>query len=366
MKSVLRAYQEKHETELTELESSLLQSYLNCKDKLDGTSCVVTTHKYFLTLPENILQQYEVIIDEDILMSIFKNTESISFQDLRYVLSQGGIPEPYRSRVEQLMRMPDESVGKMTFGKLRYDERDAIYEKELEIRSSLIGFLESSTYHIDLASEKINYFTAQDLPKVKMIVVSATLKRELYHDYCQEDKIFYCEVEKAEYKGKLLQYSAYSVTRNCLEQVGYEVMENKVKSITGNEKINIITFKKYSEGREIYFGKTEGFNEYKGKDIAVIGTPYSIPFIYRLIGTYLGYDGNDCMCRRNVIYNGYRFPIMSYGTQKMQELLFYFLQSELEQAIGRARLLRYDCTVYLFSNFPCNQAEIIQEDYLDL
>ena len=34
-------------------------------------------------------------------------------------------------------------------------------------------------------------------------------------------------------------------------------------------------------------------------------------------------------------------------------------ESELEQAVGRARLLWHDCTVYLFSNFPVQQAQII-------
>ena len=38
--------------------------------------------------------------------------------------------------------------------------------------------------------------------------------------------------------------------------------------------------------------------------------------------------------------------------------------AELEQAIGRARLLRENCTVYVFSNYPCQQAELVQEKYL--
>lgn len=365
VKGKIRTFIKGHKEELTDTEIWALDFYLNCKEKLDGTTCVVTTHKYFLALPEKILQQYEIIIDEDILMSIFKNTESISLKDLRYALSKGGVPARIRSRVEEIARMHDGSVGFTGIGKVNHGESDEIYEKELDLCSSLLGFLESSVYHIDSAGEKIDYFTAQPLPKVKMIIVSATLKLELYQDYCCDIPVFYYEAGKVKYKGKLLQYTAYPVTRHYLEQVSYETMEKKAKAIAGNEEIDIITFKKYSAGKDIYFGKTEGFNQYQGKDIAVIGTPYSVPFIYQLIGTYLGYDKNDHMCRRKVVYNGYSFPLMAYGNQKMQELLFYFLQSDLEQAIGRARLLRYDCTVYLFSNFPCNQAEIIQKDYLE-
>ena len=40
------------------------------------------------------------------------------------------------------------------------------------------------------------------------------------------------------------------------------------------------------------------------------------------------------------------------------------IESELEQAVGRARLLRHACTVHLFSNFPLKQAKMIDEfDY---
>ena len=39
--------------------------------------------------------------------------------------------------------------------------------------------------------------------------------------------------------------------------------------------------------------------------------------------------------------------------------------SEMEQCIGRSRLLRENAVVYVFSNFPCVQAEIIQTDYLE-
>jgi hypothetical protein len=39
------------------------------------------------------------------------------------------------------------------------------------------------------------------------------------------------------------------------------------------------------------------------------------------------------------------------------------IESELEQAIGRARLLRNKCTVHLFSNFPLPQAKMMEFEY---
>lgn len=126
----------------------------------------------------------------------------------------------------------------------------------------------------------------------------------------------------------------------------------------------IITFKMLNESKNIYFGKTEGFNVYEGKNLLVLGTPHNVPFIYQLIGCSLGYEADEKMTVLEAENNGYLFQIMTYKNQDMRNLQFYFLESELEQAVGRARLLRYPCTVYLFSNFPLMQAEINQGDYM--
>jgi hypothetical protein len=57
---------------------------------------------------------------------------------------------------------------------------------------------------------------------------------------------------------------------------------------------------------------------------------------------------------------------MTYKNEQLRELQLYFISKELEQCIGRARLLRNDCTVLVFSNFPVEQSELIQDDYLDI
>lgn len=67
---------------------------------------------------------------------------------------------------------------------------------------------------------------------------------------------------------------------------------------------------------------------------------------------------------RRVDYNGYNFLITTYEDALLREIQLHSLESELEQAIGRARLLRYDCTVWLFCGFPCEQAELHMENYL--
>ena len=117
---------------------------------------------------------------------------------------------------------------------------------------------------------------------------------------------------------------------------------------------------------EIHFGKTEGFNTYKGLDIAVIGTPHNSPILYKLVGAMLGYSTSGSLHKYRVERKGFSYTMMTYGDEEMRNLQLFFIESELEQAVGRARLLREDCTVYVFSNYPCQQAELIQDSYLEL
>lgn len=57
--------------------------------------------------------------------------------------------------------------------------------------------------------------------------------------------------------------------------------------------------------------------------------------------------------------------MMTYTDKNLREIQLYMIGSEMEQCIGRSRLLRENAVVYVFSNFPCVQAEIIQTDYLE-
>ena len=75
----------------------------------------------------------------------------------------------------------------------------------------------------------------------------------------------------------------------------------------------------------------------------------------------MGFNTDDRLCQRFVEHNGYRFKFMTYDDDNMRMLQFYLIESIIEQTIGRAR---FECTVYLFSNFPVRQTEIIQEEYL--
>lgn len=351
--------------ELNDAQYSRLNEYLGSKEGLEDYKCIVTTHAMFLSLRYEVIRKYEVVIDEDILMNIFKNTASIGFDDLRLALKEEAIPKEERCFVEQLLEASNDTVRVKNPLELTANQLEYIYNKKLKINASLVDFLQANSYHVDMLNKRIDYFNAKRIPDIKMTIVSATLKEELYKNYCMGQKICMMEVPAAKYKGKLIQYTAHSMSRSNVSEVGYDNMIKYVDKIIGSGKRNIITFKKYTGDSEIYYGKSEGYNEYKGKDLVVIGTPHNVPFVYYLIGAYLEYDIEDKLCVRMTENDTYSFKFMTFENIKMRNLQFYFIESELEQAIGRARLLRYDCNVYLFSNYPCRQAEIIEEEYLE-
>ena len=122
---------------------------------------------------------------------------------------------------------------------------------------------------------------------------------------------------------------------------------------------NMITFKKYNIG-DMYFGNAIGCDCLKGQDIDVVGTPYQVDFLYKLFPFSIGLDVNEDAVMKPcwVVHNGYIFRFTTYGEQDdiLRKFHLWMVESELEQAVGRARLLRYDCTVNLFSNFPLKQA----------
>lgn len=112
----------------------------------------------------------------------------------------------------------------------------------------------------------------------------------------------------------------------------------------------------------LHFGNTEGSNALEGQDILVAGTPYHADFLYKLIAFTLGYDFDEDeeVIPQTICRNGYRVWINTYQNKDLQKVHLWMMDSELDQAAGRARLLRHDCTVHLFSRYPMKQAEIIK------
>ena len=111
---------------------------------------------------------------------------------------------------------------------------------------------------------------------------------------------------------------------------------------------------------EYHYGAIEGLNVLEGKDIAVVGLPNTHETVYKLYGMLMGIDPEKDTWRYHKIqYNGYEFYLNTFADYKLRTIQLWMIESNLEQAVGRARLLRYPCTVTVFARFPIDQAEIV-------
>ena len=147
------------------------------------------------------------------------------------------------------------------------------------------------------------------------------------------------------------------MSRFCIDHSAEIISELQHK--WGFDDNHVITFKSQDKG-SLHFGNTEGSNSLEGEDILVIGTPYHAEFIYKLAALLfdIDFDEDEKAEKQLVEHNGYKTYFTTFSNPKLRDIQFWMLESELEQAVGRARLLRKDCTVHLYSNFPLHQAQM--------
>lgn len=342
---------------------------------------IITTHAYLSLMQKEFLSNYTIIIDEDFLqLQVFTRINSISISCLSE-LAEKDIPF-YSKLADEMLRTKVGEYKKIEFTEYASPLLESQL-KELEyfgVNDNINDLIDAKTYvkvkDIDSKEEIIKYFCPLFIPTMKYIVLSATFNEKIYRLYFKEHLMVYTYPEKkAAYQGKLVQYTYHSLGRKDLSKKleVFSVAQEKLKE----SKPEVISFKnnrilpKNMDGLNsagIHFGNSTGLNSLAGKNIAIIGTPYKTEEYYKLIACYLGVDVNLSSNRRpsfrRVKYKKANFLITTYKDEILREIQLYSLESELEQCVGRARLLRNHCTVYLYSAFPCEQAEIHIENYL--
>jgi hypothetical protein len=192
-------------------------------------------------------------------------------------------------------------------------------------------------------------------------MVSATVDERICEYFFGTNNVRFCECKRARYEGVLNQYYDKSMSRACINKDASVIP--KIKEWSDFE--HTICFKKYGLSH-LHYGNTEGCDTMKGRNIDVIGTPHQPEWIYKLFAYSIGLDFDaDEKIKAGIIvdHNGYRFRFTTYDEKVLRDIQFYMLESELEQAVGRARLLRFDCVVNLFSNFPLRQASLKESEY---
>lgn len=332
-----------------------LRSYLDVLENIgDFNGHIITTHDRLLLQGKKskLLENREVIIDEDIMRTML-STHSVDNKDILWAINSSLFSYQVVKKLKSIVK---------TTGYQRYDYRD---NEEIELTEELILELENVDGNIiDLISscyvyndgKTTTFLKRKWFPYEKVIVMSATANAEIY-SMLTHYNVHYYPCKMAEYKGKLKLYPKYTFSRHALiEQDGIiDYLKNKI----GNDIV--ITFKAFEKifDTEYHYGAVEGLNCMESKNISVIGLPNVDELVYKLYGMATGVNVDNCNMRSmRVEYNGYDFSINSFDNEKLRIIQLWMLESLLEQAVGRARLLRFDCTVKVFARFPIDQAII--------
>lgn len=232
--------------------------------------------------------------------------------------------------------------------------------------SNIFGFFTCSFFIKDSSGEKIHYIKKSELDFSRIIITSATANKVFYERLFGENLCFH-DVGRVQPRGKIIQYLDKSFSK--------KQMNDEVNILTAQMVAKcrpIITHKRYKnqfpENTVFTFGSITGLDELKGRDIVVAGTYRFNEISYFLDASVLGIPCNPSQENqeyRIVQYNGKKFHFYAFQNPELQNLQLSVVESELEQAVGRARIVRENCTVILLSSFPLDGAEYrkVSDDY---
>lgn len=343
-------------------DAKLLKQYISERDKFYSSDrSAITTHRRLSSI--NLSKYDLVIVDEDYVFStILVDRSSASLSDLKRLKSKLPARDSLRAKIKKIQKKSEEHDF-FVLDKVDYNESYVDVDTEINIQALCEGThfccLESSVY----SHGSIVFTKRPNLPdNVKFIMLSATANKDIC-EYCfgRENVKFY-DCKEARLLGILHQYYERSMSRAYLDEHP-QVME-QIKNWTGLK--HTITFKKYTDycTDDMYFGNCIGCDILKGENIDVIGTPHQPEWIYKLFAFMLGFDVANTLNPCSIVTsNGYRFRFASFDDEILRTIQFYIIETDLEQAVGRARLLRCNATVNLFSNFPLRQAILMESEY---
>ena len=333
--------------------AKLKEYFKKLDEALNYDGHIIMTHERLLYLSQKYFQEseHEVIIDEDILLRTMFKSNDVPNTEIERALKI-----PCLGRMHKKMREILSRTGYHKFYRTNESYFDSEYMEEVkdaleDFNTDIFDFIYGSCFYND--GEFTHYFKMNRLKVQKAIVMSATMNFDVYRMLTDMD-VYEYECKTAGYKGRIRQYTNCTYSRHSLMKE--ENLEFVKKEVQGYIPI---TFMKYKDefNTDYYYGAIEGIDCLSGKDIAVIGLPDSPEYVYKLFGMSADISiSGEKMRPMLVQYNGYEFYCNTFDNEALRTIHFWVLESNIEQAVGRARLLRNDCDVKVFVRFPVAQA----------
>lgn len=321
----------------------------------DGT--VVTTHARLLQVLDQMGDARPIIIDEDPLKCL-RPCGSVPLSDLRrlqeHMGSVGAAGAPALAEFVALLDGLPAGTTIDTPAGLLQRVAPVAHLAAAGIASRVICLLGSQ--HVLVSGEETmvaHHCGSRTIPANRRIILFSATASEAIYSRVFGPAMRYHEVPLAAATGNIIQVMGRTYSRTDLRRRGLPDLPEGYRFI--GFKANLDDFGDDAIG---HFGAIEGLDDYGGQNIAVVGTPHMREETYNLLAHALGRIGRgmERMSYRTVEHGGMEFRFMTYRDELLRTVQFHLIQSELEQAVGRARVLTEDCTVRLYSNFPLRRA----------
>lgn len=379
-------------TETESFDLSNIKRYINKNkevNKFEGH--VIATHERLFYFNEKFFKNHSVIIDEDILKTMLKVRKISMRQLLELSMFSKEFNRIFDNRIFNIHSAPYNQTVQIAPMKVKTNEVEKALKDEY-FDFDVMGFINSCCFwkynpnkeimqeHRKVAEkqeisikfnrdDEIYFLEKRELPNVDTVIFSATIEPSLYRNLLFRDDIEVFDIGEVEIKGKIEQHITDTCSRNDLK-THPEKLKKIVEKYPQIPVENQITFLKFSdENSELHFGNTEGKNCLQGQDILIVGTPHSNEAVYKLYAyvlTQFQSDfSNEQMKYQEIEYHKCKFWFNTYDSKFLRDIQLWYINSELEQAVGRARVLRNNCTVYLYSNFPIKQATYVDDNIED-
>lgn len=349
-----------------------IQAYLSMLDNLPDDAHIFTTHSRLFRMSEKMTRNAVIFIDEDIIPSM-SGCSAVSVDEFNKLYNAVG-EELFKNKLSRIKKNISGDSHYFHLEELRFT---AEYKSEFMAKcasrsiiftQNIWGLAESENYYYCTADHSIHFTVINRLEYFGKIIMMSATANEMICRKAFNTAVNFCDLGQMGYKGRVIMHSGKSFSRDFLSANNAEKVITYIVERHGD--CVYITFKeycKYIDGKyqRTHYGQAVGTNDFEGKDLVVIGLNHRPFYVYGLFAQSLGIDCSDTLSTRKAQLHGFEFYMMTYADSELRNIQQYMIGSDLEQAIGRARLIYHDCTVHLYGNFPARQGILTSEVEMD-
>lgn len=337
-----------------------IQAYLSMLDNLPEDAHIFTTHSRLFRMSKELAKNSVVFIDEDIIPSMF-GCSAASIDEFNK-LYNAVCDDFLKSKLNRIKENISGDSHYFRLGELQFSPE---YKSEFMTKctscgigfsQNIWGLAESENFYYCAADHSIHFTVINRLGNFNKIIMMSATANEMICKKAFGGSVKFCDLGQIKYKGKVIMHSKQSFSRAYLSNHNVEKVFSKIVDKHGD--CVYITFKeycKYIKHTHTHYGQAVGTNDFEGRDLVVIGLNHRPFYVYELFARGLGINCSDTLSTRMSRLNCFEFYMMTYANPELRNIQQYMIGSDLEQAIGRARLIYHDCTVHLYGNFPARQ-----------